>query len=732
MSATIPTQPIAQGTLQSIRQSSRPPYGKAELSRLIRPQSVAIIGASATPGSFGYRSLENTAFGYVGRVYPVNPKHAEIAGRKCYATIEDIGETPDCVVLAVPREQVISLVERCAALGVGGVVIYSSGFMETGKPDDIAQQHQLASIARSTGIRIVGPNCVGIMNFVDRVGMTFQPGLNKLPIVTGPIGLVVQSGALAFTLTQGMQRGIGFSYSFAPGNSCDVDVCDLINFLVEDDTTKAIGCVFEGVQDGERLVEVGRRALDAGKPVIAFKLGNNELSRRTAMSHTGTLTGTAAAYAAAFERAGIIPVEDFESVVETTRFFSVSGRPSARGVGVMSGSGGAVVMAADKAEHAGVPLPPLAAETYDKLKEKIPDFASIANPCDITTAAQRDKTMFEHCLRAFTEDPSFSTVIVAITAAYIPTTVERAECISRLARTLNKPMCVVWLNEWYEGPGSEVLDHGIHLAVFRSMKRCFATVKAWIDYHDRRERLLSAAAPRITGAECAKNANAILAECRSGQPLTERLSKRLLAAYGVTVTRERLAVNGARAIEIAQEIGYPVALKAESEAIPHKTDAGVIRLNLTGAEQVADAYNEILGSAARLPGMPTVNGVLVQEMIVGGVEVMVGTRHDPQFGAIVVCGLGGVLVEVLKDTACALAPVGKGEALTMLQSLKGYRLLTGFRGSKPAAIDALVDAICRISELAADLGEKLSEMDINPILAGENRAIAVDALAIIQ
>ncbi len=709
---------------------SRALYGKRELARLIRPRSVAIVGASPTPGSFGCRSIENTAFGYSGKVFPVNPKYPEIGGHRCYASVDDIPETPDCVVLSVPRGQIVPLAEQCAARGVGGAVIYTSGFMETGDPEAMEQQHRLTAIARLSGMRILGPNCIGVMNFVDRVGITFQPGLDKLPMIAGPIGLVVQSGALGFSITQGMQRGVGFSYTLAPGNSCDVDVCDLINFLIEDESTKAIGCMFEGVHDGRRLLEVAHRALAAGKPLIVYKTGNNELSRRTALSHTGTLTGSLAAYRAAFDRAGMIVVQDLEAILETVSFFAVAGKPATRGVGVFSGSGGAAVMAADMADDVGLPLPPLAPRTAARMRERLPSFGSVSNPCDITTAAQRDKTLFEDSLRAFSEDPSFAAIVMPLTTVYLPTTAHRAETVCRVAGTLSKPICVVWMNEWYQGPGSDIYDRSREVSIFRSMRRCLTAVKAWVDYYDHRDKRLSAQAPRVTGQDCATRVGEFLLRRQSGEILSERESKQLLAIYGVPVTREKLATSAGEAMVLSGEIGYPVVLKAESAAIPHKTEAGVVRLRLGSGEEVRDAFNAIMAAASRLPEKPHVNGVLVQEMIGEGVEVMIGTRYDPQFGPLIVCGLGGVLVEILEDTACALAPIGKEQALAMLKSLKGYRLLTGFRGGKTANIGLLAETVARISELAADLGPRLAELDVNPVIAGDDHLVAVDALAV--
>ena len=706
-------------------------YGAKELSRLLRPRSVAVIGASATPGSFGYRTLQNTAFGYTGKVYPINPKHGEILGRACYPTIENLPEVPDCVVLSVPAAQALPVVEQCAALGVGGAVIYSSGFLETGDSERVAQQHRLAAIARQSGMRILGPNCIGVMNFVDRVGLSFQPGLNELPMITGPIGLVVQSGALGFIIAQGMQRGIGFSYNIAPGNSCDVDICDLINFLVEDETTKAIACVFEGISDGARFLEAARRALVSGKPIIAYKMGRNDLSRRTALSHTGTLTGSNAAYDAAFERAGVVRVDDFEAVLETVAFFTKAGRPVARGIGVMSASGGAAIMASDKAEELGISLPPLAPETSAKLREKMPDFGSSANPCDITAASWHDHTMYGHCIEAFAADPSFAAVVVPMMSVHAPPTVERAAYLCEVAAGLDKPLCIVWLNEWYQGPGSEVYDRSRELSMFRSMRRCLATLKSWMEYHERREALLARRTPRLASEDCAVRARALLAGCRAGETLSEGASKALLASYGIPVTREKLALTEDEAVQAAAALGYPVVLKAESAAILHKTEAGIVHLALANEHAVRTAYRSIKETVARLPGPPPLAGVSVQEMVGGGIEVMAGVRNDPQFGPLVVCGMGGVLVEVLRDTAHALAPVSKAEALDMLRSLKGYKLLAGFRGGKPVALDALAEAIARLSELASDQRERLAELDVNPIVASSERVVAVDALAVI-
>jgi len=314
---------------------------------------------------------------------------------------------------------------------------------------------------------------------------------------------------------------------------------------------------------------------------------------------------------------------------------------------------------------------------------------------------------------------------------YTPNTVERAAYLCEVAAGLDKPLCIVWLNEWYQGPGSEVYDRSRDLSMFRSMRRCLATLKSWMEYHERREALLTRRTSRLADDDCAANACALLSGRRPGETLSEGASKAFLASYGIPVTREKLALMEDEAVQAAAAIGYPVVLKAESAAIPHKTEAGVVHLALADEHAVRTAYRSIQETVARLPGPPPPAGVSVQEMVSGGIEVIAGVRNDPQFGPVVVCGMGGVLVEVLRDTASALAPVSKAEALDMLRSLKGYKLLAGFRGAKPVALDALAEAIARISELASDQRERLAELDVNPILASADRVVAVDALAVI-
>lgn len=446
------------------------------------------------------------------------------------------------------------------------------------------------------------------------------------------------------------------------------------------------------------------------------------------MSHTGTLIGGSAAYRAVFQRTGAVVVDDLEQLLETANFFAKAGRPKARGVGVMSSSGGVAVMAADKAEELGIDLPPPATETTARLAKVIPDFGSNTNPSDITAESVRRNDMYGECIRAFADDPGFGVVVVPMMSAHSPVGPERAEYLCGLAPMFAKPVCVVWLNEWLEGPGSRIYDGCAHIASFRSMTRCLKAVKLWLDHYRHRDELLRPNAPRLSDRDAARSARSKLSAAGE-RVLSEGQSKELLAAYDLLLGKEALASSVEKAVAAAEKMGYPVVMKADSPDIPHKTEAGVVKLGVRDVDGVRRAYAQIVDAAARIPGA-RMNGVLVQEMISNATEMMVGGRVDEQFGPLVTCGFGGIAVELTADVATALAPVDLPRARAMIASLRGYPLLTGFRRTPPRDVDAFAEVVCRVSELIADLADRVAEIDVNPIMLSKDRAVAVDALVV--
>jgi len=710
--------------------SMRPLYNAADLKRLIDPKVVAVVGASETRGSFGERTLSNMS-GFSGKVFAINPKYQTLLGRPCVPSLAELPERPDCVVLCVARQMVESMIEAAAAAGAGGVVVYASGFAETAKPDRIEAQERLIEVAHRTGVRVVGPNCVGLANTRSGAGLNFMPDYAGMGHRRGPIGIVSQSGALGYTVLQGMERGIGFSHYLAAGNSCDVDVCDFISYLAENDDTRSIICLLEGVKDGDRFLSAARKAREAGKALIVYKTGNSETSSKAAMSHTGTMVGSVAAYQAALAEVGAIALDNLEAVLETASFFAKAGAPTrGRGVGILSTSGGAAVICADKAEAHGVPLPSLEARTASALHEVVPDFGSVANPSDLTAEVLKTSETFGFCLDAFLNDSGFSALVMPMIFAHASSSGARAPTIVEAASRTDRPLAVVWMNEWYQGPGSELLDADPKVCMFRSADRCFAALKAWFDWHEHRASHRTSA-PRRSSLSAELAARGILSSAKAGgAALSETDSKRVLDCYGIAIPREILAGDPEQAVRASREIGGPVALKIVSPDILHKTEAGGVKLGLSTPQDVSAAAADILASAKRYAPQARIDGVSVQQMVPPGIEIVLGVKNDRQFGPLVAAGLGGIMVELLGDTQVRLAPVDDQAARAMLASLRGHALLTGFRGKPGIDIDRLIDIICRLSELAHDLRDVIDQIDVNPVIASADGAIAADALIV--
>lgn len=691
---------------------SRNLYTRAELERLIAPRSIAIVGASPRAGSFGLRTLENLAH-FRGAIWPVNAKYRKVGEHACHASLAALPGKPDLVALVVPREGVEAALMEAAAAGAGGVVVYASGYGEMARDEGAVAQRRLAEIARAARMPVLGPNCMGLVNHELGVGVSFIPEYSRMPRTLGPIAFVSQSGALGYCLAQAVERGLGFRYFFSAGNSADVDVADLISAMAEDEGVRAIACLFEGVPSARRLLEAGEKARRAGKPVIVYKLGVSDDGAAAARSHTGSLAGSGAAFRALFDRAGFVAVDNFEALVEYAKFFAAAGRPVATGVAVVSGSGGAGIIAADMAARHGVPMPQPTEATTAALRTVVPEFGAARNPCDPTGQVLSVPESYNLCCQALLDDPQYGVLLCAMSVASRETGAKRSSDIAKLARSQPKPIAVVWVSEWLQGPASEAYEADDRVGFFRSLDRCYAAIAAWRRWHSERvpEKRLAKKIPGLLGAK---------------KVLGEREAKTVLAKYGIRSAPERQAKNADEAVKAATELGYPVVLKADGD-IEHKTEAGAVKLDLRdeGALRAACA------AMTAAPGL-TRDGFLVQAMVQGGVELVVGVKRDPQVGPVLLVGMGGVLVEIMRDTALALAPVGKAEARRMLESLKGYKLLQGYRGAPAVDMDAACEAIARISEFATDFADQVEEIDVNPLLARPDGAIALDALIVVR
>jgi acyl-CoA synthetase (NDP forming) len=704
----------------------RPAYTYAQLKRLIDPQSVAVVGLSRNEQSFGARTAKNLSY-FSGRVFGVNPKADKLHGVSCFGSIAALPEVVDCAVLAVPLEAVETLVEECAAAGIGGCIIYASGFAETGRPERIALQARLGAIARSSQLRIVGPNCIGLINNISKAGLSFSSSYAVRLPRTGTIGIASQSGGLGQAIAQVAERGGAYSHYMAAGNSCDVDVCDYVSYLAGDPGCKVITCVAEGLADGERLLEAASFALAADKPIVMYKIATGSAAAKAAMSHTGTLAGANAAFDAAYRRLGIIKVDNIEDVYETASFLAKAGKPKADGVAAVAASGGACIITLDKAEQFGVKMPPPQPQTQAILNVNVPDFGAPNNPCDITAQVATNPASYAACAEALLADPGYSALVIMAPSINPAVTPRNIEMFSALAAKADKPVCIAWISEWKDGPGAQQCEADPYVARFQSTAGAYRVLAAW----HKRARIVNGTAPRARqGARHDGFATAQKLLAQAGPNLTEREAKEVLAAYGVPVVADQVVQSAAQAVAAAERAGFPVVLKVESPDIPHKTEAGVVRLNIADAEHVVRAFEEIMAAANRIQPKPFIAGVLVQPMISAGLEMVVGSQLDPTFGPLVVVGLGGIMVELLKDSAVELAPVDMRQARAMLARLRGSALLNGFRGAEPVQIERLAAVIVAISELAADMSAEISEIDVNPIICTPTRTIAVDGLIV--
>jgi len=693
---------------------------------VLNPRSIAIVGASAKAGSFGERVLKNLGE-FSGEIYLVNARYERLGERRCYPSLASLPAVPDCVAVTVPREAVEEIAREAAGVGVGGIILYASGYAETQLPERIELQRRLSAIARDSGLKILGPNCLGIANYLRRARITFADYPVSREVRGISVGIASQSGALSQSLAQAIECGASVSHVFSAGNQADVDVADLVAYLADEPACHAIACAFEGMIRPQRLLEAARIAWRNQKPLLINKIATGTLGAQAAVSHTGTLAGSDAAYRAAFERAGAIVVDDFEGLMEAAAFFAKAPAPKARGVAVLATSGGAAIMAADKAELHGVDLPQPSEPVRKILESHIPDFGSARNPCDVTAQVVNNPQSLWACGGALLSDSAYGALIVPQPVAF---DLHRARipALSAMSQQSGKITCNVLVSGWLQGPGTVEAETDPHVALFRSMDRCFRSIAAWharADAIARGERRLE----RRSDPAAAPQAARLIAAAPHAN-LTEHESKTVLALYGIPSVREIRAGDARSAAKAAAELGYPVALKVESPDIAHKTEAGVVALDVCSAVELNESYERIMANAARHAPTAEIHGVIVQSMVPSGVEIVAGARVDPSLGPLIVVGFGGVLVELLKDSAAELAPINGAEALRMLGKLKGAALLAGFRGSAPVDLERLADILVRLSEFVADQQDIVAEVDVNPIICAGRSMLAVDALIV--
>lgn len=696
------------------------------IDRMLNPRSIAVVGATPK-GSYGGRLFDAVLKARERvRVYPVNPNYAEIGGVPSFASVSALPEAPDLVGIVVPYHQVLPVLRECHAKQAGAAVVISAGFAERGTDSGLDLQKQLGAFARESGFRFTGPNCLGLANVRDDIWATASS--RTLGGLTGHIALVCQSGATAFGpfLLRAVDSGIGLSHIISTGNEIDLDFCDFARYLIDDPGTRVIAGFVEGFKDARKFIAMAELAASRGKPIVLIKIGRSESGSRAARSHTAALTGSDALYEAAFRQYGVIRVQDYDELLEVSQLLAQGRRPREPGISVVSHSGGISSLTADMLGQAGLDLPPLGERARDGINAILKDFGWAANPADVTGFSRSEQ--FPRIMDYMIEEPGVGTLVVASAGAG-----SQVDQVIALRDRTDKNVVFFWTaSRRDEGALARLKASGI--PIFYSPAMLARGLKTLNDYHawlGRRAAGSRTAAPAMTGAQ----ESVLQALSSNGRAaLSESEAKRALKAWGVTGTRETLARNAEEAVVAARELGYPVALKADSPDIAHKTEAGAVRLNLADEAAVRAAYRAVMDNAARNAPGAQVDGALVQEMVTGGVEVIVGVSYDAQLGPMLLFGSGGVMVEVYNDVALRHCPVSLEDALDMISEVKGAKLLRGFRGSPPADIDALAATLVRVSELAVQLEGRLAELDINPLMvlpAGKG-VKALDALMLIK
>ncbi|WP_027718195.1 acetate--CoA ligase family protein [Desulfovirgula thermocuniculi] len=706
------------------------------LKPFFAPGSIAVIGASSDPEKPGGRALRALVNkGYAGRVYPVNPRHATIFGLPCYPSVTDIPGEVDLAVVSVPAAQVYNTLERCAQKGVRAAIIFSSGFAETG-PEGKLWQAQITALARRTGMRVCGPNCLGIVNTESNVMASFAFIVDLAdPPGEGPktVGFVTQSGAFgALIYAQALAGGVGLKYFVSVGNEADLEFADFLRYMVHDRSIRVIGGYLEGAKDGWKLRRVAEEAAEAKKPILIMKAGRTSAGARAAASHTGSLAGEDRLYSGFFKQTGIIRIERPEELIAFVPLVTAGRLPKGRNIALVTTSGGAGVVLADMCEGLGLSVPRLGESTIAKMRTILPSFASAQNPVDLTAQYITNPEILLDSLKVLVEDEKVDIVLGNFDLRE-PYGVEVARRCMEIYRSTDKTIVVSpWiLPGMAEGEGVKMLRQaGIPVIpdIFQAV-RAIAHLADYADFLRKREGRKEKSPAPVPDGKCR------IAELgHLAGPLGEARSKALLAGFGIPVTREALATGKEEAVSLAARIGYPVALKVDSPDIPHKTEAGALRLNLRSEGEVAEAYEEILRNARNYKPGARINGVLVQEMLPPGIEVIVGVTRDPAFGPAVMFGLGGIFVEVFKDVSFRVAPLSREDALEMIGETKGFQLLKGARGAPPADMEALAETIVRVSHLALELGDCLEELDINPLMVyPQGRGVkAADAMVVLR
>ncbi|MGD8463329.1 MAG: acetate--CoA ligase family protein [Anaerolineae bacterium] len=677
------------------------------LDMFFAPQSVAVIGASRTPGKIGFGVLQNIVqHGYQGAIYPINPNADEVLGLKCYPRVGDVPGSIDLALFAIPSEAVAKVLAECGEKGARGAIVLSAGFREIGS-QGWQREHHLVDIAKEYGMRLIGPNCLGIIDTTIQLNASFASGMPR----QGTIAFMSQSGALCTAiLDMALADDVGFSRFVSLGNRADVDENALIKAWEHDSHTRVIMVYLEGIEDGTGFMDVASK-VGRQKPIIAIKAGTTSAGSRAVSSHTGTLAGTERAYEAAFRQSGVIRAASVQELFDYSIAFARQPLLTGTRIAVVTNAGGPGIMATDACEKAGLQLASLQPNTLEALRTSLPAASSVLNPVDVLGDASANR--YEFVLEQILADANVDGVIVILTPQGTTQVEATARAVGELSHRYPKPILGCFMGRSSVEPGIRVLNH-FGVPNYPVPERAVAAMQAMLQHHrwkgrppkqlesfsvdqQRVERLLhrvrSEGRVRIGDAE----------------------AREIMEAYGVATPETYLARTPDEAAHFAQQIGFPVVVKIASPDILHKTDVGGVHLSVMSTDDVRDAFEMMVYRAGRFVPGAEIWGCLVQKMVIGGKEVIVGMNRDPHFGPVMLFGLGGIYVEAIRDVSFRIAPLDQRDAYEMVQELQAHNLLRGIRGEPRSDLEAISEALLRFSQLAMDFPE-IVEIDINPLI----------------
>jgi acetyltransferase len=680
------------------------------LETLFSPKSIAIIGASRTEGKLGYAVLANIIeSGFSGDIYPVNPKADQILGLSCYSGLENIQGEIDLAVIVIPANYVIGTLEACGERGVGSVIVISAGFRETGH-EGLMAERKMAEIAQKYQMRIMGPNCLGVIDTLAPMNASFAVGMPR----QGKIAFMSQSGALCTSILDiALAEDVGFSRFVSLGNKADLNEIDFLQTWAEDPESNVVMAYLEGIADGARFIDVARQ-MTKRKPVIAIKSGSTSAGSRAVSSHTGTLAGSERAYEAAFKQAGVIRAGSVGDLFDLSIALARQPLPRNERVAIITNAGGPGIMATDAIERCGLSLASFGQQTMDQLRQALPSAASVLNPVDVLGDALADR--YRSALQLVTADPSVGALIVILTPQFMTEIEETARAVGQVADRSEIPVIACFMGKANTEAGVQILTaHNVPNYIVP--ERAVAALKTMVEQHQWQERPL----PEFENFDVDRDrVSQIFKHVRADGRLQigDAEARDILEAYRIPIPASKLCKTTDEALAFAEEIGYPVVMKIASPDILHKTDIGGVRLNIEGTADVRDSFDLLTFRALRYMPDAEIWGCLVQQQIRGGKEIITGMNRDPQFGPLVMFGLGGIYVEVLKDVSFRIAPFSRREADEMMREIRSFNLLRGVRGQARSDIEVIGDTLLKLSQLVTDFPE-IVEMDINPLMVFE-------------